>query len=114
MLSRLFHRRDAASSPPSSQITVMTINTRIDSTGAVTLAVAGTFNATGVADFDRALEAARRLHQPLVLDLTDVKLIDRPTLQYLIDVMEQDIRLVICPDYVEHWIYRESSRLSFD
>jgi hypothetical protein len=42
--------------------------------------------------------------------LTNVRLIDRPTLNYLIDVMQDEIRLVICPEYVEHWIYRESSR----
>jgi len=80
----------------------MRIMTRIEPTGVVTLAVAGTFNAVGVADFDRALEDARRLHQPVVLDLSEVRLIDRPTLKYL--------NLVICPDFVEHWIYRESAR----
>lgn len=88
----------------------MRIMTCIEPTGAVTLVVAGMFNAVGVADFDRALEDARRLHQPVVLDLSDVRLIDRPTLQYLIDLMEHDINLLICPDFVEHWIYRESSK----
>jgi anti-anti-sigma regulatory factor len=89
---------------------MMRIMTRIEPTGAVTLLVAGTFNAVGVADFDRALEDAHRLHQPVVLDLSAVRLIDRPTLKYLIDLMENDVNLVICPDFVEHWIYRESSR----
>jgi anti-anti-sigma regulatory factor len=88
----------------------MRIMTRIEPTGAVTLAVAGTFNAVGVADFDRALEDARQLHQPVVLDLSEVRLIDRPTLEYLIDLLQHDIDLVICPDYVEHWIHRESAR----
>jgi len=91
----------------------MRIQTRIDET-AVTLFVAGTLTATVVADFDRAVGDARKLERPVVLDLSNVRLIDRPTLKYLIDLIEQDIQLVICPDYVEHWIYRESGRETFE
>ena len=54
------------------------------------------------------------LERPVVLDLSDVRLIDRPALKYLIDLMQHDVRLVICPDYVEHWIYRESTRESVE
>jgi anti-anti-sigma regulatory factor len=87
----------------------MRILTRVEVTGAVTLRVGGILNATNVADFERALEQARRLHRPFVLDLSDVRLIDRPALQYLIDVMRDDGGLVICPEYVERWIDRESA-----
>jgi len=87
----------------------MRIETTIEDS-AVTLSVVGTLTASAVADFERALDDARRLQRPIVLDLTKVRLIDRPTLKYLIDVMEHDIRLVVCPDYVEHWMYRESTR----
>ena len=89
------------------------IQTRVDE-AAVTLSVAGTLTATVVADFERALDDARKFRRTVILDLSHVKLIDRPTLKYLIDVMEHDIRLVICPDYVEHWIYRESTRETFE
>ena len=91
----------------------MRIQTRIGET-AVTLFVAGTLTATVVSDFDRAVGNARKLERPVVLDLSNVRLIDRPTLKYLIDLIEQDIQLVICPDYVEHWIYRESGRETFE
>jgi anti-anti-sigma regulatory factor len=87
----------------------MRIETRIEPTGVVTLAVGGTLNAAAIADLDRAIDGARRLQQPIVLDLSEVALIDRPTLKYLIDV-KHDIRLVVCPDYVEHWLDRESAR----
>lgn len=87
----------------------MRINTRIGH-DTVTVSVAGILNAARVADFDRALGEARRLDRPVVVDLTNVKLIDRPTLKYLIDLMQDDMRLIILPDYVEHWIYRESGR----
>ena len=90
----------------------MRIMTRVEHTGNVTLTVGGTLNATSVADLDRALDEARLLRQPIVLDLSEVTLIDRPTLQYLIDVKQHDVGLMICPDYVEHWIDRESARES--
>ena len=92
----------------------MRISTRVDTTGAVTLAVCGTLNAAHVADFDRALGQVRALERPVVLDLSDVRLIDRPALKYLIDLMQHDVRLVICPDYVRHWIDREASRESIE
>jgi hypothetical protein len=93
-----------------SERAMMRIQTRVEPMGTVTVLVAGTLNATSVAEFDRVLEEARRLEQPVVLDLSHVRLIDRPTLKYLIDLMEHDVRLVICPDYVEQWIQRESMR----
>jgi len=92
---------------------VMRIETRIDES-AITLSVAGTLTATVVADLEHALDTARRLERPIVLDLTNVRLIDRPTLKYLIDVIEHDVRLVVCPDYVEHWMYRESARDGYE
>jgi anti-anti-sigma regulatory factor len=90
----------------------MRVWTRIDSNGTVTLVAEGTLNSAVVSDFERALEQLRQHEAPVVLDLTDMKLIDRPTLKYLIDLMQRDVRLVICPAYVEHWIYRESTRES--
>jgi anti-anti-sigma regulatory factor len=87
---------------------LMHIHTNIEPSGAVTLSIGGTFNAAGVADFELALDAARRLAQPVFLDLTRITLIDRPTLKYLIDLLHRDVRLVICPPHVEQWIARES------
>jgi len=85
----------------------MRIQTSVEATGSVTLSIAGTFNSAAVADFERALLQAQRLQQPVFLDLTQVRLIDRPALKYLIDLLNHDIRLVICPAFVEQWITRE-------
>ena len=57
----------------------MRILTSIDPAGATTLVVAGTLNGTCIADFKRALNAARRLRQPIRLDLSEVALIDLDT-----------------------------------
>jgi hypothetical protein len=94
----------------------MRILTNIEPSGAVMLTIAGTFNGAGVADFERALDAARRLEQPVFLDLTRVRFIDRPTLKYLIDLLHRDVRLAIaiCPPSVERWIARESEENESD
>ncbi|HJZ73727.1 MAG TPA: STAS domain-containing protein [Vicinamibacterales bacterium] len=85
----------------------MQIRTSIEPTGAVTLTVDGPFTGAAVADFERALERARCLDQPMFLDLTGVPTIDQPTLKYLVNVMRHDFRLIICPAFVEQWIARQ-------
>jgi anti-anti-sigma regulatory factor len=64
-------------------------------------------------DFDR--EHAARLQQfvtsntgrRLILDLQNVTLVDRATVQLLADVEATGIRLVNCPAYVRTWIAAE-------
>ena len=85
----------------------MRILTSIDPSGATTLVVAGTINGTCIADFKRALSAARRLRQPIRLDLSDVALIDRPSLQYLVDLARSEVMLINCPEYISRWMDRE-------
>lgn len=84
----------------------MHIPTRLDPTGAVILLLAGTLNITCVPDVDRALASAKQLHRPVVLDLSKVRFVDRPTLEYLIDVTAGDVRLMNCPAYLESWMRR--------
>jgi len=88
------------------------VRPRFDADGTLTVFLAGTLDAGCVADVDRALESARRLHRPIVIDLSKVRLIDRPTTQYLVDVMADDVRLTNCPEHVRLWIYRESGARS--
>ena len=88
----------------------MAVRPRLDPDGTVTVVLAGTLDAGCVADLDRALESARRLHRRIVIDLSRVRLIDRPTTQYLADVMDDDVRLANCPNHVERWLFREWAR----
>jgi ABC-type transporter Mla MlaB component len=84
----------------------MQIPTRFDPTGAVILLLAGTLNATCVPDLDRALASAKQLRRSVALDLSRVRLVDRPTLEYLIDVSADDVRFVNCPPYLQYWMRR--------
>jgi anti-anti-sigma regulatory factor len=76
----------------------------------MTLQLAGTLDAMCVADLERALASARGQHMPVILDLAKLRLMDRPTLEYVLDLIEHDeIPVVNCPDYVERWILRAST-----
>jgi hypothetical protein len=44
------------------------------------------------------------------LDLKDVNLLDRPSVQFLMRCESQGIQLVNCPLYIEEWIARERRR----
>jgi hypothetical protein len=44
------------------------------------------------------------------LDLKDVKLLDRPSIRFLIQSESQGIHLVNCPLFVHEWITRERRR----
>jgi hypothetical protein len=42
-----------------------------------------------------------------ILDLSDVTLVDRAAVEFLIHCEDQGIELVNCPPYVREWIHRE-------
>jgi hypothetical protein len=44
------------------------------------------------------------------LDLTDVKLVDRSSVRFLIRWESEGIQLLNCPLYIREWISRERSR----
>lgn len=44
------------------------------------------------------------------LDLKDVKLLDRPSVRFLMRCESQGIQLVNCPLYIQEWISRERRR----
>jgi len=76
----------------------------------MTLQLAGTLDTTCVADLERALESARHERTRVVLDCGKLRLMDRPTLQYVADLVDGGVlSLANCPDYVEVWIHRESA-----
>ena len=82
----------------------MRIPIRLDPGGTLTLLLSGTLNIACVADFERALDLGRQLHKQVVVDLSKVRLIDRPTLQFLIDLTREDVALTNCPDHVARWM----------
>jgi hypothetical protein len=80
---------------------------QIDPTGPVTVSLAGKCSGGCLGELRRAIEKARRLQRQVLIDLGEVTLVDRPSLQFLASQVGEDIRLVNCPEYIEPWFKKE-------
>jgi len=85
------------------------IETQFDPAGPVRLALAGKCSGGCLGELRRAIARARRMQKQIVIDMSEVTLVDRPSLQFLASQVREDITLVNCPEYIEPWIDRESS-----
>lgn len=84
------------------------IETQFDTAGAVTLTLAGKCSGGCLGELRRAIDRARRMQKQIVIDMSEVTLVDKPSLQFLAAQVREDIKLVNCPEYIEPWIDRES------
>ena len=80
---------------------------QVDPLGPVTLSLAGKCSGGCLGELRRAIEKARRTQRPIIIDMSEVTLVDRPSLQFLAAQMEEDIQLINCPEYIEPWFRRE-------
>ena len=77
--------------------------------GRVTLAIAGKCNGGCIGELRRAIEKARRLHKQIIIDMSEITLVDRPSLQFLAAQARDNVTLINCPAYIEPWIAREEN-----
>ena len=84
----------------------MTIGKSFDRAGAVVFSITGKFSGATLYELRREIEVVQRAHKEIVIDMSEVTLVDRPCLQFL--ARRQHIRLVNCPEYIQPWIGRES------
>lgn len=89
---------------------MLKIDTKLEMEGDATVALTGKCNGTSLGELRRAIERARRSHRRVVIDLGEVTLLDRPSLQFLAAQTREDVTLINCPEYIQPWIYRESSQ----
>ena len=83
---------------------MMTIATQLDPAGPVTLALTGKCSGGGLGELRRAIDRARRMGKQIVIDLGEVTLMDRPSLEFLASQMQGDVQLINCPEYIAPWI----------
>jgi anti-anti-sigma regulatory factor len=81
---------------------------QIDPTGPVTLTLAGKCSGGSLGELRRAIDKAKRMQKQIVIDMSEVTLVDRPSLQFLAEQARDDVKLINCPEYIEPWISRES------
>jgi anti-anti-sigma regulatory factor len=80
--------------------------TRVTEAGATRAIVSGRIDAPQLPDLRRFLEAEHTGN--VVLDLTEVRLVDVEVVQFLLQCELEGIRLVGCPAYIREWMARET------
>lgn len=75
----------------------------------VRFTITGRVEALHVAELQRLIDAEQAADLPIVLDLEDVKLVDREAVSFLVRCEATGIRLDHCPAYVREWIGHEQS-----
>jgi anti-anti-sigma regulatory factor len=73
----------------------------------VVLSVSGRITAADLAELQKLLEREAGYHS-LVLDLREVKLVDRDVVRFLLSCEAKDVKLANCPAYIREWIEREA------
>jgi len=71
---------------------------------AVTLALVGRMSANALGELKRTIEEVRNRRKQVVLDLSEVTLLDRYSAEFLTAQTNDRVRLVNCPEYLERWI----------
>jgi len=81
----------------------------MDASEAVTLTLAGKMSANALGELRRQIDQAHNLSKSVVLDLSEVTLVDRHSAQFLAAQTGERVRLINCPEYLERWIPRPSA-----
>ena len=71
----------------------------------VVFTLSGRIDGEGLAELQKSLESETEDH--LILDLKEVKLVDRDAVSFLADCERKGMRLAHCPAYIREWIERE-------
>jgi hypothetical protein len=72
----------------------------------VAFALTGRIEQEYTVELQRLIDEEKDLHH-VVLDLKEVKLVDRDSVQFLMRCERDGIKLVNCPAYIREWIARE-------
>src|ERR1700760_2324970 len=88
---------------------VVKIAPRQDPADPVTLVIHGKCNGGCLGELRRAIDKARRSQRRIVIDMGEVTLLDKTTLQFLAASARENVTLINCPPYIEPWISREEN-----
>ena len=75
----------------------------------VTLLLNGRFSEDALPELEQSIAEARGARQRVVIDLSEVTLVDRKTVRYFSEQAIGDVKLVNCPVYLLRWITQVSN-----
>ena len=87
---------------------MLKIESKPETTGTVRLTLAGKMHANSLGELRRAIDRARRQRaRRVALDLGEITLADRASIEFLTQQSREEVELVNCPPYIASWIERE-------
>lgn len=87
---------------------MLKIESKPEDMGTVRLTLAGRINANSLGELRRAIDRARRQRaRRIALDLSEITLADRASIDFLIEQRRGEIELIDCPAYLQPWIAGE-------
>jgi len=75
----------------------------------VVFTLSGRIRAADLAELQKLLECEAGDHS-LVLDLKEVKLVDRDVISFLASYEANGVKITNCPAYIREWIEREAAQ----
>jgi anti-anti-sigma regulatory factor len=75
----------------------------------LTLAIAGNVSCEALPEIALLIDHGRRDHEKVILDLSEVTLLDPAAAQFFADQFQGGVRLVNCPVYIRRWIARDAN-----
>lgn len=74
----------------------------------ITLLLNGKFSEDAIPELAQSLMRAKQEHDSVLLDLSEVTLVDRQAVRYFSEQASDEVKLVNCPIYLRRWIARVS------
>ena len=87
---------------------VFTMTVLAERAESVTLGVRGNVCRESLAPLQRFIASAQR-QKRVVLDLSEVTLLDHAAASFFSERLERGVDLINCPPYLRHWIFQEIS-----
>ena len=85
----------------------MKVAIEISSHASVRLSLWGKVSGGCLGELRRHIHRARSTHKEIEIDLSEVTLVDRQGLEFLIEQQSGDgVRLTNCPEYIQPWFAR--------
>lgn len=75
----------------------------------LTLAISGKVSQEALPEIALLIDHGRRDHGKVILDLSEVTLLDPAAAQFFADQFRGGVRLVNCPVYIRPWIVRNAN-----
>lgn len=75
----------------------------------VTILLNGIFREESLPELEDSISRARRARQRVLVDLSEVTLVDRKAVEYFANQSVEEVQLINCPVYLRRWIAPEGN-----